>query len=258
MQIATARRYPRPELAKIRARMLSLATIDEETAESCIYTLKRWDAEAKEQKLIQGPSIRLAEILVVCWQHMRAGSRTIDNDGRKVTAQGICYDLENNVMQFSEVSRRITHRDGRPYSEDMQIVTAQACLAIAKRNAIFSVVPFALIKPVYQQIKNVLTGDVSTLQVKRDKIFKRFYAMGVDKERILNVLSKESVESVDMEDLGLLIGLGTSIKDKELTIEQAFSVKTEAEPEEETIPAKMKLRDRLAARRAARQEEEKA
>ena len=105
--IATSKRYPRPEIARIRQRMLTYATVDEETAESCIYTLKRWDAEAKQQKLIQGPSIRLAEILAVCWQNMRAGSRTIDNDGRKVTAQGVCFDMENNVQMYAEVSRRI-------------------------------------------------------------------------------------------------------------------------------------------------------
>jgi hypothetical protein len=252
--MATATLKPRPEISKIRQRMLTYATIDEETAESCIYTLRRLDPETKKPKYIQGPSIRLAEILTVCWRNMWAGAHTVANDGRKVTAQGICVDLENNVSMFSEVSRRITHKDGRPYSEDMQIVTAQACAAIAKRNAIFAVVPFALIRPVYQQIKDVLTGDVSTLETKRDKIFKRFYSMGVEKQQILGVLGKESAESVDMEDLTLLIGLGTAIRDKEITIEEAFAVAPEGEAE--TIPVKVKLRDKLLARRAAKQPKE--
>lgn len=240
-------RKPRPDIAKIRSKMLSLATIDEETAESCIYSLPRRDSETGERKLIQGPSIRLAEILVYAWENLRAGARIIGNDGRKVTAQGICFDLEANIMQSAEVSRRITHRDGRPFSEDMQLVVGQAACSIAKRNAVFSVVPFALVKPVYHQIKEVITGNVSTLQVKRDKLFKRFYAMGVTQAQILAVLYKESVDAVDLEDVAALVGLGTAIKDKEITIEEAFTI-----PAEEEDTPRPKLSERLAAMRAAR------
>ena len=248
VMIATAKRYPRHEVAKIWERMKSLATADEETAESCIYTLKRWDGQEKKEKLIQGPSIRLAEILTVCWQNMWAGSRTIDNDGHKVTAQGQCFDLENNVRMFAEVSRRITHKDGRPYSEDMQIVTAQAANAIARRNAIFMVVPFALVKPVYQEILKVITGNASTLSTKRDKLFARFYAMGVSKAAILAVLGKEAVESVDLEDLGLLIGLGTAIKDKELSIEEVFTV---SDADETAGPEKARTLQAMVEKRRA-------
>jgi hypothetical protein len=249
--------HPRKEIQKFRQHVLSCATVDEDTAASCIYTLKRWNAEEKKTVLIQGPSIRLAEFVVAGYQNIRAGARVIDNDGRKVTAQGVCMDLENNVMMSAEVSRKITHKDGRPYSEDMQIVTAQAACAIAKRNAVFAVVPFGLIKPVYEEIKRVVTGDVSTLQVKRDKLFKRFYSMGVDKERILRVLGKESIESVDLEDLSLLVGLGTAIKDKEISIEEAFAIAPEEE-EETPSTRKHNLREKLVARRAARQAERAA
>lgn len=251
VMIATSKKYPRPEIEKIRTRILTYATVDEETAESCIYTLKRFDKETREEKLIQGPSIRLAEIVAVCWQNMRAGSRTTDNDGRKVTAQGLCFDMENNVLMFSEVSRRITNREGRPYSEDMQIVTAQACNSIARRNAVFMVVPFALIKPAYGKILDVATGSASTLPVKRDKVFKRLYSMGVSKERLLAVIGKENVESVDLEDLGLLVGLGTAVKDKEMTADEAFAAPAEGDE----TPRKT-IHEKLAARKAARQAEE--
>lgn len=251
--IATAKRYPRPEIAKIRQRMLSLATVDEETAESCIYTLRRREKDSNDQKLIQGPSVRLAEILTISWGNLRAGARTIDNDGRKVTAQGFCFDLEANVAISAEVSRKIVDRNGRPYSEDMQIVTAQAGCAIARRNAIFQVIPFALIKPVYEQIKEVVTGNASTLAAKRDKVLKRFYGMGVDQQRILTALGKESVESIDLEDIATLVGLGTAIKDHEMTIEQAFAVEAD---EEEAVPAKATLKE-LARQRAERLAQEK-
>lgn len=249
--------HPRPEIQRFRQEVLSRAIVDEETAEACIYTLKRWNAEEKKYVLIQGPSIRLAEFVATGYRNIRAAARVIDNDGRKVTAQGVCMDVENNVMMSAEVSRKISHKDGRPYTEDMQIVVGQAACAIAKRNAIFAVVPFGLIKPVFEEIKRVVTGNVSTLAAKRDKFFKRFYAMGVDKERILRVVGKEAIESVDLEDLSLLAGLGTAIKDKEITIEEAFSIPAE-EAEEPPPVRRQKVRERLIARRAARREAEAA
>jgi hypothetical protein len=247
-QISTAKKYPRPELPTIRAKILSFATLDEETAEGCFYTLKRLDGRTQETKLIQGPSVRLAEIAVACYGNLRVGARIIDNDGRKVTSQGVCFDLENNVMFSSEVQRRITGRDGRTFSEDMQIVTANAANAIAFRNAVFKVVPLALITPVYEECRKVATGSAATLAQKRDKVFKRFHAMGVDQDRILRVLGKESVESVDLEDLANLIGLGTAIRDREITAEEAF--RPPAPEESEPGAPRVKLRDRLAARRA--------
>jgi hypothetical protein len=246
VQIATAKKWGRPELPKIREKIQSFAT-DEETAERCFYTLKRFDAATKETKLIQGPSVRLAEIAVVCYRNIWAGARTTDNDGRKVTSQGVCWDLENNVRIFSEDIRRIIHKDGRPYSEDMQIMAAKACNAIARRNAIFQVIPMALIAPVYEECKRVAVGDASTMQVKRDKIFKRFYSMGVEQDQILRVLGKESLESVDLEDLGNLIGLGTAIRDHEISIEEAFALP--ADEEGQAAPVKSRLRDLRDARR---------
>lgn len=222
MQISTAKKYPRLELAKIRQKMLSFATLDEETAESCFYTLRRWDAQANENKLIQGPSVRLAEIAVACYGNLRAASRVIDNDGKKITSQGACHDLENNVLISVEVSRRITNKTGKTFNDDMQITTGNAANSIAFRNATFKVIPMALVKPVYEQAKRVAVGDATTLSVKREKLFKRFSSMGVETERVLAVLEKASIESVDLDDLTTLIGIGTAIKDGEQTVEEAF------------------------------------
>jgi hypothetical protein len=252
IQVSTAKKYPRPEMRQIRQRILSVATLDEETAQGCFYTLKRFDTRTQETKLIQGPSVRLAEIAVASYGNLRAGARVIDNDGRKITSQGVCFDLENDVMFSSEVQRRITGRDGRTFSEDMQIVTANAANAIAFRNAVFKVIPLALIGPVFEQCKLVATGGAATLVAKRDKVFKRFYSMGVDQDQILRVLGKESIDSVDLEDLASLIGLGTSIRDHEITVEEAFRPPGAEEEAPVGATGRVKLRDRLAARRAER------
>jgi len=93
--ISTARRYPR-QLSTVKKNMLSFATLDQETAESCFYTLPRGG------KNIQGPSIRLAEIAVSCYQNLRAGSRILQTvttgDNPHVVVQAVAMDLENNIQ----------------------------------------------------------------------------------------------------------------------------------------------------------------
>jgi len=222
MQIATAKKYPR-DLAKVKRRMLDFATLDEETAESCFYTLTR------DGKVIQGPSVRLAEIAVACYTNIRAASRVIDNNGKVITCQGVCHDLENNTLISVEVQRRITDRKGRTYSEDMQVTTGNAGNAIAFRNAVFKVVPGALIKPVYEAAKKVAVGDASTLTTKRAKVISRLNAMQVDTPRILAKVGKSSVENIGLEDLEILIGLGTAIKDGDTTVDEAFPIAKPAE-----------------------------
>ena len=107
VQIATARRYPRT-LSKVKERMLSFATLDEETASSCFYTLPA--RRGGDDKPIQGPSVRMAEIALASYQHVKAGSRIIADDGKFIVAQAVVHDLENNVSVSIEVRRRVTSK----------------------------------------------------------------------------------------------------------------------------------------------------
>jgi hypothetical protein len=241
MMIATAKRFPRPDWATIRERMTKVALMDEETAASCFYVLKRTDSRTKEQKNIEGPGVRLAEIATVMYQNIRAGARVIANDGRKVTSQGFCFDLENNILIMAETHRKIVDRDGRPYSEDMQIVTANAANSIARRNAIFQVVPMALVKPVYEACKEFAVGDAQKFEKRRASVFGRFAQMGVKRDQILAALECESIDQITREDLATLIGLGTAIKDGDISIEEAFNVPDEPAAEEGVQKPREKL-----------------
>lgn len=235
IQIATARRFPRV-LSKVKADMMSFATLDEETAQSCFYTLSRKSADG-ESKPIQGPSIRLAEIALSAYGNIKAGARVVSNDGKIITAQAVCQDLEKNVTVDMHVQRRITNKYGKTYSEDMQAVTGNAACALALRNAVFKVVPFALVKPVYMEARRVAIGDIKSLAAKRAKVIERLIQMGLTQDRILAAVEAAKVEDVDLNKLEILIGLGTSLKDGETTLEEAFPpiVKpSDKKPEEKT------------------------
>ena len=138
-QIKTAKTYPRV-LSQVLSNIDTMATYDKEVAESCFYALPRGG------KTITGLSVRFAEIVASCWGNLRAGARIISNDGKLITAQGLIHDLETNVAITVEVSRKITDKYGKTFSQDMQIVTANACCSIAFRNAIYKAVPSSLFK----------------------------------------------------------------------------------------------------------------
>lgn len=218
IQIATAHKYPRTQrgLKNILNEALTMATIDEETAASCFYKLPRGG------KPIEGPSIRLAEIIASAWGNMNCGARIIADEGSFLVAQGVAHDLEKNVRVSTEVRRRITSKDGKRYSEDMVAVTANAACSIALRNAIFDVIPRSYINNIYGQCKQIAIGDASTLTERRSAALDYLHKMGLTDDRIYAALGKASADDIDLADLETIRGYITAIKTGEITVDTAF------------------------------------
>lgn len=230
MQVATAKKYPR-SLEKFRQDALSMATIDKETAASCFYKLKRTSKDG-DSSFIEGPSVRLAEIVASAWGNLRFGARIISEDNRFVTAQGIAYDLERNVSNSIEVSRRITNKSGQRFSDDMIAVTKNAACSIALRNAIFKTVPFTYAKQIFEQAKKTAIGDVKTIAERRAQMVGAFQKMRVTQEQLLDFCEKPSIEDLGLAEIENLIGVYQAIKDGDATIEEQFKTKKEqAAPE---------------------------
>lgn len=218
-QITTAKAYPRNQRSFID-NAVELATLSQDTAESCFYSLVRNGKDGKSE--IKGPSIRLAEIAASCWGNIHAASRLIENDGRFVTAQGVAWDLEKNVKMSSEVKRKITNKEGRVFSEDMQVVTGNAACAIALRNAILKVIPKTLIDRIYDEAVKFSIGDQKTFNFKRKEIFEKINKMGIETSKVLAFFGKDSIEKIDQEEARQIIGIGTAIKDGITSIDRAF------------------------------------
>ncbi len=234
MQVATAKKYPR-SIKKFQQDAMSMATIDEETASSCYYKLPR------AGKDIEGPSVRLAEIVVNAWGNLRAETRVIDESEKWVTSQAMCWDLERNVAIRTEVRRRITGKNGRRYSDDMIGVTANAAASVALRNAIFKVVPFTYVKAVYDKCKQVAKGDIATLTEKRSKWMNYFHKFGIVDEQILTALGKASVEDVGLDDVERLIGWYNAIQEKTAQIDDVFPPLGADEPPRGVAAVKEKI-----------------
>ena len=224
-QISTAKRYPR-QLAAVKQSMLSFATLDVDTAASCFFTLPA--RKGGDGKPIQGPSIRMAEIALSCYGNIRAGARVVGDDGKILTVQGVCHDLERNVCITVENKRRITSKDGRRFSDDMIVMTGNAACSIALRNAVFRVVPLALVKPIYEAAKKTAVGDAKTLVQRRADALAHFSKMGVVKEKVFAALNVKGLEDIGLDHLEVLLGYASAIRDGETSIDEVFNPKPDA------------------------------
>lgn len=228
VQIATAKKYPR-SIKQFMNNALEMATLNEEVAQGCIYALPR------SGKNIEGPSARFAEMVLHSWGHCRAGARVVSEDGRFVTAQGVCHDLQSNTLIAYEVKRRITDSKGKRYNDDMIGVTANAASSIALRNAILKVIPKVFWSSIYDAARKTVVGDSKTLANRRADALSYLQNFGATEAMVLNKLGLKGVEDITLDHLLLLRGMATALKDGESTVEQMFSDAKESKPEANTI-----------------------
>ena len=217
VSVATAKAYPR-DLPKVLKNILFLATQDKETAENCFYSVK------SEDKIIRGASIRLAEIITTCYGNIRSSAKMISNDGKVITVQGACWDLENNVAYSIDVVRSITDGSGKVFSEDRQILESMSACSIALRNAIFKVVPVAITSRIQNEIKKIVVGESADFETIRKTTVDDFIKRGVTERQILALFDKKTVDELTRDDIFDLRGINTAIKEKYTTLEQAFSI----------------------------------
>lgn len=219
IQISTAKQYPR-EVSRVLNQIKTYATMDMETAEDCFYALRR--GKGSDAQVIEGISVRLAEIIAGAWGNLRVQTRIIGNDGKTITAQAVCHDLESNLAVSLEVKRRITDKYGRTYSEDMQVVTGNAASAIAYRNSVLKVVPKAVTKKVVNEIKQVALGQSIDLETRRQRLVQYFAQIGVMQSELLAYCEVKTIDQIDTEMVFELRGLANAIKEGTTTVKETF------------------------------------
>lgn len=218
VQISTAKAYPR-NMKRSIDNALALVTMDIETAKTCTYSVPRGG------KAITGPSVHLAKILAQVWGNLRVEAKVVSIDGKQITSEAVCFDLENNLAIKAQIKRSITTKNGR-MNDDMITVTGNAANSIALRNAILSVIPRAVVDKIYNAAKQTITGDVSTavkLVARRKQVFDGLKdTYGLTEKEVLSAIGKAALDHVTQDDIVVLIGIGTAIKDGDTTIEVAF------------------------------------
>jgi hypothetical protein len=220
-QIATAHQYPR-SIAKFQKRALEMVTLDEETAESCIYARPVGKNPDGTEKYAEGMSIRMAEIVGSCYGNLRVGAMLIEMTERYVKARGFAHDLETNFASTSEVVESTVDKRNRPFSERMRVVVAKAALAKARRDATFAVVPKALCKRLEAEAKQTAIGDATTLAKRRGAVMQWVNKLGINPARVFAALNIAGETDIGIDQLTTLTGIKTAIKDGDITIDEAF------------------------------------
>ena len=219
-QIATARAFPR-SVAGFAREARELITLDPEMAAACIYSLPR--GRGADKKMITGPSARFAEIISYCFGNSRSGGRVVDVGSGTITGQGVFHDLEKNVMITIEVQRGILDKYGKRCNADMVNVTGNAAISIAVRNAQLKGIPKALWAPLYEAARQTAIGDIKTLPTRRDAALGFFNKAGISTERVLAKLECEGVEDIGLDELEIMTGWRTALKDGSIGPEAMFA-----------------------------------
>lgn len=218
--VMTARAFPRDINHCIKNIDLTIS-MSPEVAASCYYTLARKNKQNNEIITITGPSIRLAEICASFWGNVQSGTRVISNNGKSVVVEGWCLDLETNSKVSHEVSRGIVTKSGYTYSEDMQNVTIAAASAIAFRNVVFKTIPKVFIDQALKKAMKVAV-DAKDFETRRQAMFDLLERLGIPTERVFAFFDKSSIQEFTVEDMKVIAGIRTSIKDKLIKPEEAF------------------------------------
>lgn len=238
VQIATAHRFPR-DIERAKNRIQALACSTQDIAYNCFYHLERQDKQGNKS-VIEGISVRLAEIIATSWGNLRVQARIIGNDGSFITAQGVCHDLETNVAVSVEVKRSIKGKFGT-FSQDMQVVTGNAACAIAFRNAVGKVIPGVVIADIIKDIKAKSLEQIVKRGVSQQWAdgVAAFQQLGVGEVHMLSYLGKQSRDEVTAEDIQTLGGVYNAIQEGTTTAEESL-IKPWKQKQQEEEAAKSK------------------
>ena len=220
VQITTAHQYPR-SIQQFKNRALEMVTMDEETAQSCIYR-RPVGKEGRKVIYAEGKSVRMAEIVGSCYTNLRVGSMIVELEDRYVKARGMAHDLESNFAASSEVIESFVKKDGTLYSERMKITVAKAALAKARRDATFHVVPGALCKTLEDAARKTAIGTKSTLSQRRTKLLDWINKADIEPDRVYVALGIKGIEDIGLKELEIVTGIKTAIKSGDTTMDEAF------------------------------------
>lgn len=233
-QVATAKQYPR-NIKRSIDNSIVMATMNEETAQSCGYALPRGG------KPITGPSVHLAKIIASNWGNMRTEAKVIQITDKQIISRGTAWDLETNVASAFEVRRSIVNSKGQRFSDDMITVTGNAANSIAYRNAVFSVVPKAVTDKVYKSAQKFITGDLSDeeklIKKRADAINYFNDEWGITEEQVIKLCGKQTANQIKGGEIALLLGIAQSLKDGDTTVDELLAPFI---PKEEKVNEKKK------------------
>lgn len=190
-------------------------------AETAMYTYNRGS------KKVEGPSIRLAEVLAQNWGNLSYGIQELEQRNGESVAKAYCWDLETNVRQEKTftVKHSLKTRQGLKQLTDPRDIYEKVANDGARRvrACILSVIPGDVVEMAIEQCRQTLTGKSD--KPLKDRVsaalnhFKEKY--GVTQEMIEDRFGY-AASSFSEFDLVQLTNIRNSLKDNMSTVEDWF------------------------------------
>jgi hypothetical protein len=206
-----AKRYPRD--VNIAYTRIIESCKRQSLAEQALYAYPRG------KEIVEGPSIRLAEVLAQCWGNLDWGLRELAQTEGQSEVEAFCIDLETNTRRsvtFAVPHVRYSKERGRQRLGDdprdtYEVVANQG--ARRARACVLAVIPGDIVDAAVEQIRETLEkGGGEPLADRIRKMAAYFHEIGVTVEALEKFLGHKLEATVETE-LVRLKAVAKSIKD---------------------------------------------
>ena len=191
-------------------------------ASSAMYAFRRGG------QIVEGPSIRLAEVLARAWGNINYGLRELSRSEGESEIEAFSWDLETNTRvtrQFVVRHIRDKKGGGQKLSEERDIYELTANMGQRRvRACLLELIPGDVVEEAVNQCKSTLAkGDGKPLEDRVRAMIIAFDELGVTKEMIEEYLSHK-ITAIVPAQLVKLTQIYKSIKDGVAPREEFFNI----------------------------------
>lgn len=188
----------------------------------------------KGGQTVQGPSIRLAEVLARAWGNVDFGFREINQEPGKSTIECYAWDKETNTRQvktFIVEHKRHTRAGSYPIKDPREIYELVANQAARRlRACILGVIPGDIIDEAVEECAKTLSANVDVTPDGVKKLIEAFSKIDVSKEMIEDRIGRRA-DAILPAQIVQLRGIYKSIEDGQSAVKEWFR-----EPHKEAKP----------------------
>lgn len=192
-------------------------------AETAMYAYPRGGT------MVEGPSIRMAEVLARCWGNCRVGITIQSQNAERTEARAYAYDLQTNYMidqDFTVPHKRTTKTGVKRLTDERDIRELVANIGSRHlRGCILRLIPSDVVDDAVQQVKQTLVSSDVPIGEQIKKMIKAFNELGVKVEHLEKRLG-HNMDATIPQEIVTLKGIYKSIKDGMAKREDFFELKS--------------------------------
>lgn len=166
--------------------------------------------------LVEGPSIRLAEVLARYWGNCRVGITIQSQTPEKTEARAYAYDMQSNYMvdqDFTVPHKRTTKKGTKILTDERDIRELVANIGSRYlRGCILRLVPGDVLDDAIAQCKTTMTTSEIPMADRVKKMVTLFNEQGVSVEQLEKRLG-HNLDAIIPQELVTLQGIYKSLKD---------------------------------------------